>query len=62
MRLIRGRSSLAAAVLAASVPSLVNCDEHSSINVALKASFQPAPYLLELLYAHSTLVPRAAEG
>ena len=32
------------------LPSSVSADRDSSVNVALKASFPPAPYLVELLY------------
>lgn len=47
---------LPTAVLAAAflvLPS-VHCDDRSSVNVALKASFPPAPYLVELMYARTT--------
>ena len=40
---------VAAVTLLACLPSVV-ADQDSTINVALKASFPSAPYLVELLY------------
>lgn len=40
---------VAAVTLLACLPS-VNADQDSAINVALKASFPSAPFLVELLY------------
>lgn len=63
MKLFRDGGLLGAVFTAALfiLPS-VRCDERSSINVALKASFPSAPYLLELLYAQPAHGTFAAEG
>lgn len=63
MRLDPDPRLLWAATLAAlSVLPAAHADEHSSINVALKASFPPAPYLVELLYAEGTRVVSPSQG